>query len=127
MERRNTKQRKMVLEAVQSRHDHPTAEQIYEQVKSIDSKISLGTVYRNLSVLAEDGFIQIIKMPDADRFDLVTEAHQHFICNNCGKIFDIHLEYDKSIDKLPMPKGFKVISHQTVFKGLCADCAKSIK
>lgn len=127
MQRRNTKQRQIVLEAVRNRTDHPTAEQLYEQVKAIDPKISLGTVYRNLAVLSEDGLIQTIKMNDADRFDLTTDIHQHFVCEKCGSIFDLNLDYDKALDSLPMPKGFKVHTHQTVFKGLCADCAKISK
>ena len=60
MTRRETKQRRLVLQAVRSRHDHPTAEQIYEDVHATDPKISHGTVYRNLNCLSEDGIMIVV-------------------------------------------------------------------
>ena len=124
MDRRKTKQREIILNAVQSRCDHPTAEQIYEQVHQTDPKISMGTVYRNLSVLAEDEKIAAIKLPDADRFDLKTEPHNHFACEKCGRLFDIDVSYDFSLDNKSICGGFLIRSHQTVFKGICPECQK---
>ena len=76
---RDTKQRKMVLEAVLSRCDHPTADQIYSDLRMKDDKISRGTVYRNLGILAEDGDITNVKVPAADRFDSRLDRHYHKI------------------------------------------------
>ena len=55
MQYRNTRQRKIVLEAVQEHHDHPSADQIYLEIRTKDPRISRGTVYRNLNILSEEG------------------------------------------------------------------------
>ena len=67
--RRNTRQRQLVLDAVRARCDHPTAEDIFLDVRTIDERVSRGTVYRNLNLLAETGVIATVKAPGAMRFD----------------------------------------------------------
>ena len=124
MDRRNTKQRQIILDVVLSRCDHPTAEQIYNQVHKIDNKISKGTVYRNLDILSKEGQINNIKMPNADRYDLKVDNHNHFVCDKCGQVFDIDIPYDNKLDNKKL-RGFHIISHQTIYKGLCPNCAKS--
>lgn len=64
---RNSKQRRIILDAVTARCDHPTADQIYLDVRAIDGKISRGTVYRNLGILSENEEITNVKVPAADR------------------------------------------------------------
>ena len=123
MERRNTKQRQIILDAVQSRCDHPTAEQIYNQVYAVDPRISKATVYRNLNLLAEEGKITVVNLPPADRFDLTTKKHCHFVCKKCGRVFDIDVDYDESVDDMQTDSGFLIESHQTIFTGICAECA----
>ena len=61
--RRNSKQRQLVLEAVKARCDHPTADQIYLDVRAQDDKISRGTVYRNLGLLSDEGQISQVRVP----------------------------------------------------------------
>ena len=61
MQYRNTRQRKIVLEAVQEHHDHPSADQIYLEIRAKDPRISRGTVYRNLNVLSEEGQITHVR------------------------------------------------------------------
>lgn len=80
MQYRNTRQRKIVLEAVQEHHDHPSADQIYLEIRAKDPKISRGTVYRNLNILSEEGQITHVKVPGADRYDCRTDFHYHLIC-----------------------------------------------
>ena len=118
MERRNTKQRQIVLDVVRSRCDHPTVEQIYEAVSKIDGSISLGTVYRNLSILAEENLIKNIKLSDADRYDLRTDDHDHFVCEKCGKVFDVENE-DVKVNNMD---GFIINSRQIIYRGICSDC-----
>ena len=55
VQRRNTRQRKLVLDAVRQSYNHPTADEIYNAVRAQDDKISRGTVYRNLNLLADAG------------------------------------------------------------------------
>ena len=72
VQRRNTKQRKLVLDAVRQSYNHPTADEIYNAVREQDDKISRGTVYRNLNLLADAGEILSIKTPGGSRFDRTT-------------------------------------------------------
>ena len=122
---RETKQRRLVLETVRNHTDHPTANQIYEEVHAIDSKVSQGTVYRNLSCLSEDGEILHIKVPGADRYDLRTELHYHIICIQCGKVIDIPFDYNAEPNgKVADMTGYTVLRHRILFEGICPDCKK---
>ena len=126
MERRNTKQRQIILDSVRSRCDHPTAEQIYNQVKELDEKISLGTVYRNLQLLAESGEILAVRIPNGpDRFDLTLKDHDHFICKKCGSVSDFMLDAQRRVASFVNKEGFVIDSYQTVFSGLCPKCSKT--
>lgn len=86
MQYRNTRQRKIVLEAVQEHHDHPSADQIYLEIRAKDPRISRGTVYRNLNILSGEGQITHVKVPGADRYDCRTDFHYHLICTGCGAV-----------------------------------------
>lgn len=122
-QRRNTRQRKLVLDAVHGRNDHPTAEDIYNDVHAVDPKISRGTVYRNLNLLDETGAISSVKTPGALRFDWRTDAHSHVTCRECGAVMDAPLPYDPSIDSaVAAETGFEVDTHSTMFEGICPDC-----
>ncbi len=122
---RNTKQRSLVLDVVREHYDHPTAEQIYQDVHDRNSKVSRATVYRNLNLLDENGEIQQVAAPVANRFDLRCDPHYHMMCVQCGSVVDAPLEYQKAYDELvAKTSGFQVVSHQTLFKGLCPDCQK---
>lgn len=122
-QQRNTKQRQRILNAVKSRRDHPTADQIYQDIRIRDPKISRGTVYRNLNLLAERGEILQIKIPGADRFDLRRELHHHILCLECGGLFDAALPYSRDLDEAAAEKsGFQIHRHHTLFEGVCPHC-----
>jgi len=121
MNKRNTKQKEIVLNAVSKRCDHPSAEQIAQDVQKIDPKISLGTVYRNLNSLSEEGKISAVRLSAADRFDFDNSKHNHFVCEKCKRVFDIPIQYDTKLDNISVD-GFSIESHQTIFKGLCPEC-----
>jgi len=122
-QRRETRQRQIVLETVRARCDHPTADQIYLDVRAVDERISRGTVYRNLNCLSEDGEINHIKVPGADRYDKRTELHYHLICTSCGAVCDVPIEDDMEKDALLSAKtGYAVARHRTVFEGVCPAC-----
>ena len=127
-QKRNTKQRRLVLEAVTSRCDHPTADEIYTDVHSKDDKISRGTVYRNLNILDESGEILHIKVPSADRYDSRLDRHYHLFCISCGKVSDAPLDYQEEYDaKVAGETGFRVQRHRTVFEGLCTACQAKLE
>ena len=128
MPHRNTKQRSLVLDAVRSRDDHPSADEIYLDVRREDNRISRGTVYRNLNVLAESGEITHVKVPSADRYDLRMDCHYHCFCTSCGAVFDApipyHEEYDRQVEE---ETGFQIQRHRTIFEGLCPKCRAGAK
>lgn len=121
---RNTNQRRLVLDAVLRRHDHPSADDIYEDVHNLDPRISRGTVYRNLHILSEMGEIRhLYVLTGADRFDYQTERHYHFMCSSCGKMFNVDLPYLEQLDAAASQKGYHIDGHRMIFEGLCSDCA----
>ena len=121
--RRNTKQRQLVLDAVRSRHDHPTADEIYLSARKEDDHISRATVYRNLNLLADAGEILSIKTPGGSRFDRTIDPHAHIICASCSRVIDVPLPFDTQLNaKASEQIGWHVTSHYTIFEGLCPDC-----
>lgn len=121
---RNSRQRKLILDIVASRHDHPTADQIYLDVRTQDSQISCGTVYRNLGILSENGEIANVKVPAADRYDSRLDRHYHMFCTGCKRVFDVPLEYQEQYDEqVEKETGFKISRHRLFFEGLCQECS----
>lgn len=95
---RNTIQRALVLEAVQSLHNHPTSADVYEVVRERHPNISRATVYRNLGVLANRGEVLRVEVPNgADRYDFLNKPHYHAKCRVCGGVFDIDMPYQHDI------------------------------
>lgn len=125
-QQRNTKQRKLVLDAVRARCDHPNAEQIYQDVRAIEPKISRGTVYRNLSILIQNGEVLHVKVPKAERFEgHRLDPHYHLLCTGCGAVADVPLTYYPDFDKeVSARTGYVIERHRTLFEGLCPDCQK---
>ena len=123
IQQRNTPQRQLVLETVLSHHDHPTADQIYLDVRAVNQTISRGTVYRNLSQLAENGDILQVKAANADRFDRRLDLHHHIICLSCGEVCDACVPYNRELEQQAMQTSKYIITqHRTVFEGLCPKC-----
>lgn len=124
--RRNTRQRQLVLDAVRSRCDHPTAEDIYLQVRETDERVSRGTVYRNLNLLTEAGVITTVKTPGTTRFDWRCDGHGHAVCRCCGAVADVMLPYDDGLDeRAGLETGFSVDAHSLVFEGTCPACQRA--
>lgn len=96
-----SRQRESIKEFLMTRTDHPTADTVYHQLRKIYPNISLGTVYRNLALLADIGEIQKICTGDgADRFDGQVTPHYHVICTRCHQVMDLDLEYMKEPEDL---------------------------
>ena len=121
---RKSKQREAILRVVKSTNSHPTVDWVYEQVREELPHISLGTVYRDLKLLKEEGAISEIALADTlSRFDGETKNHYHFRCKQCGRIYDVDEPVDEEMDKRVARKtGFKVSYHRLEFYGLCKEC-----
>lgn len=126
---KHSRQRDAIIEFLYGRTDHPTAEFIYTNIKKDYPKISLGTVYRNLSLLEELGQIQKVSCGDGtDHFDADTTPHNHFICRKCSCIMDIKMENIDFINTLASTSFNGIIEgNKTFFYGLCPDCVEKEK
>ncbi len=118
---RYSRQREIVECLVKSTFDHPTADVVYNRAREIEPQISLGTVYRNLKLLADEGAITTLETVDKKiHYDGNTDGHIHFICSNCGKIIDFSTP--KNIPQEIVDAGCQVESAKCVYYGLCDDC-----
>ncbi len=119
-----SRQREIVLQTLKNNVVHPTAEDLYSMISSEYPEVSKATLYRNLGQLSDAGIIKKIEGLDIPaHFDHNTHLHYHFICEKCGKIFDVSSNVAESVvRKTEFETGFKVTSHEIVFKGLCKDC-----
>lgn len=121
MQQRYSKQREEIYSVLVNTKTHPTAEWIYEQVRAIDSSISLGTVYRNLGQLCERGKAIIVETADKKtHYDGCVSEHGHYVCERCGRVFD--LESPCVIPEELSRKSFKVTRSSCVYYGICKDC-----
>ncbi len=118
-----TKQRQAVLEIVQAGAEHYTAEQVYDRARKKFPDISMGTVYRNLNILADTGMIRRLHIADEPvRFDRVLAPHEHLVCDRCGKIMDMPLVSVRLSKDIAEP-GTRVLYHTLVVHCVCAVCA----
>ncbi len=128
---RLTGPRRLILEVVQGTDVHPAAEWVHRQVRRRLPRVSLGTVYRNLRLLVEEGLVRELpraagRQPGAPRlarFDGNTAAHHHLTCSECGRIHDLAGRVDPSLDsQMAARTGFEVSHHCIEFYGRCPAC-----
>lgn len=118
-----SRQRELIRGAVNQSNGHPTADAVYQQVRQKEPTISLATVYRNLSQLAENNMIRRVVVPgDSDHFDCTMEYHEHMICTGCGKVVDVWPERPLAEQFRALP-GVCCTGYELVLYGLCPTCA----
>ena len=119
-----SRQREAIKEVLKTMKTHPTASAVYERVKEIYPKISLGTVYRNLSQLRESGEILSLTVGDGfEHFDGDASSHIHLHCGECNKIFDLFIDADPMKDQAKL-SGFDAKIGVYIVYGTCSDCNK---
>ncbi|MFP3091256.1 transcriptional repressor [Treponema sp. TIM-1] len=136
VERKHSKKRDAILEAIRSTTTHPGAQWVYEQLKPVIPDLSLGTVYRNITFFQQEGLVVSLGVVNGEeRFDGEVKPHPHLVCRRCGRVADL---------PCPDPETFKALLDQrflssrnggegrdffrvdfrwTVFYGLCGSCA----
>ncbi len=122
-----TSQRRVILEALLERKDHPTADQVYELVRDRLPGLSRATVYRALETLVQAGAARKVFHPGAvARFDPMVARHHHLVCQICGKLVDVDSSQIKDIP-LPdiHPSGFTITDYSINFTGICLGCQES--
>ena len=122
---RLTPQRRAILEAIQTSDKHPTAAQIYAQVKASHPRVAFGTVYKALDLLSRTGQILQLEFGDgASRYDRRTDRHDHAVCTACGKLVDLDVQLPADLDRhASHASGFEISQHTTHFFGLCPECS----
>jgi Fur family ferric uptake transcriptional regulator len=121
---RKSRQREVVLAVVRSTMDHPTAEWVHRQARRALPRIGLGTVYRNLKTLAEEGLIREIHAGGhSARFDGNTGRHYHIRCLGCGRVNDLPMSVDTRFEEeAGRAMNYQVLGHQLEIQGLCPLC-----
>ncbi len=118
-----TKQRQLVYEMVQNSFSHPTADDVFQSVRTQIPNISLGTVYRNLGLLVETGMLRKISVPgQPDHFDRMSEWHDHMVCEKCGNLFDVTLAHSLT-EQLAAQSGMHITGYSLVANCVCPDCS----
>ena len=122
--RRNTPQRRVILQELCQTESHPTASDLYAIVRRRLPRISLGTVYRNLEVLHEDGIIHKMEFAGSEaRFDGNISPHYHVRCTECDRVDDVFsLEPGQKPHQPPQLGGYQVTGHRLEYFGVCPDC-----
>ncbi len=123
---RNTRQRKVILEAVEMLNCHPSATQVFDAVRNVLPRTSLSTVYRNLGILVNQGRLIAVKNGDKEiRYDHNIMEHYHIKCSVCGRITDVGVDQLR-FNRLSLEKvsGFKVKEVNISLTGICPECAE---
>ena len=124
---RLTPQRVELIRLIAASKGHPSASQLYGQIKVQFPTISLATVYKTLDLLKELGEVLEIGLRDDSHYDgNKPYPHPHLICMKCQKIMDGELDVavGNIVQEVEQSFGFRVIKHQLDFYGLCPDCQK---
>ncbi len=126
--RRRTRQRGLVYDAVAGTDSHPTAEWVYERVRRAMPRVSLGTVYRNLQILVEDGRLRTWSRGRITRFDADLSPHDHFVCDRCGLLVDLERAKGAFDSERKLAAGGHQVRDRVLeFVGLCRTCRKARK
>lgn len=120
-----SRQREAIKNYLCSREDHPTADAIYQGIREEFPNVSLGTVYRNLSLLVELGEIIKITTDGPDHFDARVIPHSHFICRQCKSVLDVMVEIPNPIEEINQKWKFgEIEDYRMEFRGICKACKK---
>lgn len=121
---KHSKQRDAIIAFLKTRIDHPTADTVYQEIRNTIPNISLGTVYRNLSLLSDRGdILRLACDGKVDRFDADIRRHYHFICTQCGCVQDVDFPYSEQFDSAANEEfDGTIIRHSLLFEGVCKDC-----
>ncbi|MBP2621278.1 Fur family transcriptional regulator [Streptococcus panodentis] len=123
---RITETRKAVTAFIINSHDHPSAEMIYQALLPQYPSMSLATVYNNLKVLMEEGFVSEIKVPNdmTTYFDFMGHQHLNVICEKCGRIADMDIDIPDVKHEAELQTGYRIAKSQRTVYGLCPQCQK---
>lgn len=124
MGKRNTVQKELIRRIALASCEHPTAESIFASARFQLPTISLGTVYRVLKELVDEGSLIEVPVNGApSRFDKTTMSHAHFVCKECGAVCDVKLDVKGVIDSADAsPNAIEDVT--VTFEGVCERCKR---
>jgi len=122
---RATAQRIAISRYALTSRAHPSARQVYDEVRSTHPTVSLATVYKTLQVLREMGLLQELNFPEGEaRFDSYMRPHLHLICRRCGKIIDVEDQAAQDLLNVASRARFTVTGLRVDMYGVCQKCAR---
>jgi len=120
---RLTTQRQIIFEELEKVTSHPTANDVYDMVRKRLPHIGLGTIYRNLELMAESGMICKLELSgNQKRFDATTIPHYHVRCAACDRIEDVHISPPPLNTLAAEASGYQITGHNIEFIGYCRNC-----
>ena len=121
---RITETRKAVIDFIIQSHDHPSADMIYQALLPAFPNMSLATVYNNLKVLIDEGFVSELKVRNDTTayYDFMGHQHLNVICEKCGRIADMDLDLPDVQQEAADQTGYQITKSQMVVYGICPDC-----
>ncbi|OFU70803.1 transcriptional repressor [Streptococcus sp. HMSC10A01] len=121
---RITETRKAVIDFIIQSHDHPSADMIYQALLPAFPNMSLATVYNNLKVLIDEGFVSELKVRNETTtyYDFMGHQHLNVICEKCGRIADMDLDLPDVQQEAADQTGYQITKSQMVVYGICPDC-----
>ena len=118
-----SQQRIAIMEYLMDNRTHPSAEEVYASLSPSMPTLSKTTVYNTLRLFAEHGAALMLTIDDKNvNFDADTSQHAHFLCKECGKIYDFHSQVGLSKIKELRTEGFQVEEVHAYYKGICKKC-----
>ena len=128
--KKHFRKRDAILSYLRSTDVHPSADMVFAQLKPEIPDLSLGTVYRNLSMFRQQGVIVSVGTVNGiERFDGNTKPHVHFICTGCDAVIDMHrLQVPTELAQTAQSiLGGEIENCSLTFTGRCARCANDLK
>ena len=125
MNKRNTKQKELILNILNKHRTHPTIQEIHQLAKDTYPNIGQATIYRNINKLVEEN--KVLRLPtikdEGYHYDINIQKHHHLVCNSCGKIVDlIDNDYDKMILNIEKINSVKITKSLLILEGICDKC-----
>jgi Fur family ferric uptake transcriptional regulator/Fur family peroxide stress response transcriptional regulator len=127
---RLTPQRRAVLDVVSAAHDHPTAAEVLQRVRSVMPEVGAATVYRTLALLVELGQVAELRLGHGSptRYDREVDHHGHLLCEGCGSVVDVHVPLrPQLLEDTASPYGFEVSTYDLRVLGRCAACREAAR
>ncbi|MCD6329903.1 MAG: transcriptional repressor [Candidatus Cloacimonetes bacterium] len=121
-----TYERLSILQYLEKNHNHPTVAMIYEELVKKIPTISKTTVYNSLNLFMEKGIVAPLYITGSEvRYDLSTSQHHHFLCEQCGKIYDLTIDCPY-LNKNTI-EGHQIKQKHGYFRGICKSCLEKDK